>query len=144
MNMLIDDDDRHLIEGRSVWVDAIGYATVCINGKQERLHRLIANTPKGKVTDHIDGNKLNNRRANLRVCDQAVNMQNVGPRKDNNSGVRGVWFDGYRGKWAAQITARNRRVSLGRFDKKEDAIAARHTAELTLWSGATPLERRPT
>nr|WP_263441032.1 HNH endonuclease [Klebsiella michiganensis] len=81
------------------------------------------------VVDHIDGNKLNCTRSNLRICTQADNTKNVGLRSDNSSGIPGVYWVSTRLKWAAQISVDGRTVSLGRFDEIADAINARRKAE---------------
>ena len=67
------------------------------------MHRMIMNTPKGLVTDHIDGDGLNNQRSNLRICTTSQNMQNCGVHKNNTSGFKGVQFDKRRGKYIARI-----------------------------------------
>jgi hypothetical protein len=134
-SVLVDERDRHWIEGRNHWVDSMGYVSVYLGGgRQERLHRLICDPPAGLGVDHINRNKLDNRRSNLRVCAQQVNCLNVGARCDSKSGIRGVWWSEKRRKWCAQITAQGRRVSLGRFDTLEEASAARSAAEAALWA----------
>lgn len=73
------------------------YAYVMYNKKKIRLHRLITNAPKGLVVDHINGNTLDNRRENLRVCTQKENTQNrkdtleFEPTARNKTGVRGLF-----------------------------------------------------
>jgi len=131
----VDDVDRHWLE-RGHWLDGSGYPTVYMGNidgwpRQVRLHRLIMNPGVGKVVDHRDGNKLNNRRDNLRVVQQAINClnHNNALRSNNQSGVRGVWYDNSREKWVAQITTLGGRRSLGRFALKEDAVKARIEAE---------------
>lgn len=138
IGLLIDDQDRHLVEGRKVWLSG-GYPAIYAgDGKQERLHRLIARPPLGFGVDHINRNKLDIRRANLRVCKQADNCLNVPPRRDNKSGIRGVWFDALRNKWSAQISIRGQRYSLGRFDDKQAAVVARRAKEAELWGEYAP------
>ena len=81
------------------------------------------------VVDHVDGNKLNCSRSNLRICTQADNAKNVGLRSDNRSGIPGIYWVPSRLKWAAQISVDGRTVGLGRFDEIADAIDARRKAE---------------
>lgn len=54
----------------------IRYAATRIDGRHVYMHRLISDAPAGKVVDHCDGDGLNNRRENIRVCTQADNMMN--------------------------------------------------------------------
>jgi hypothetical protein len=80
------------------------------------------------VADHIDGNKLNCTRSNLRIC-TGRQYQKCGLEEDNSSGIPGVYWVSTRLKWAAQISVDGRTVSLGRFDEIADAINARRKAE---------------
>ncbi len=89
------------------------------------MHRLIAHTPAHLQTDHINRDRLDNRRSNLRNVTPSVNTWNQGMRSDNTSGVRGVCFDRTRRKWKATHGKR----SLGRFDSFAEAVAARRLAE---------------
>jgi hypothetical protein len=94
------------------------------------LHRLIAATPDGMDTDHIDRDKTNNRRGNLRHATRSENMYNAGPRKDNTSGYRGVHWHPQTGKWRVRIWANKKCIHVGLFSNKSDAIAA-HKAAVT-------------
>lgn len=88
---------------------------------QAYLHRLIAGTPNGMVTDHINHDTLDNRRVNLRVVTYAQNSQNVSARRKNGSGVRGVtWHKGAR-KWMAQVKFAGRYHYLGLFNDLAEA-----------------------
>ena len=73
--------------------------------------------------DHINGNGLDNRRENLRVCTNAQNNANKPPQKNSKSGLKGVYKNGNR--WRARIGHRSRnRKELGYFSTKEEAARA--------------------
>ena len=76
----IDDEDLELVSKYKWHVNDRGYAVWrgIENGvkKTVRMHRLVARTPKGKITDHINHNKLDNRKANLNVCTHSENSRN--------------------------------------------------------------------
>ena len=83
------------------------------------------NTPHVLV-DHIDRDKLNNRRNNLRIVTAQQNAFNQSKRSNNKSGVIGVcWWDRDK-NWLAQIKFNYKRHFLGYYDKFEDAIALYH------------------
>jgi len=77
-----------------------------------------------KGGDHLDGNGLNNCKANLRHVTQAENRQNLRLRKDNVSGHRGVSFEKATGKWRADVGLNGKNVYLGRYINIEDAVRA--------------------
>lgn len=86
--------------------------------------------PDGMVRDHINGDKLDNRKANIRFVPQELNSQNRGKGKNNTSGHTGVsWQVRYK-KWSAYITVNRKRIHLGTFSDRQDAIAAREAAEI--------------
>lgn len=97
-------------------------------GKRESvsMHRQIMGlkTGDGCVVDHINGDKLDNRRSNLRVCYQAQNKMNCGSYRSNTSGFKGVTWDKRCGKWLAQIMVNHKNYNLGRFATPEDAHRA--------------------
>ena len=95
-----------------------------------RMHAVIMNTPKGMDTDHINGDKLDNRCSNLRICTRSQNKVSSSlNRKDNTSGYKGVCYDKSRGKYMAHISLDGSMKNLGRFDDIKDAILMRKTAE---------------
>jgi hypothetical protein len=67
------------------------------------MHREILQ-PTGPFVDHIDGDRLNNQRANLREATRTENNCNSKMRKHNTSGHKGVYWHAQRGKWHAQVT----------------------------------------
>lgn len=93
------------------------------------LHRHIMNCPKGLYVDHINGNRFDNRKCNLRICTNQENNFNVAKQKTNTSGYKGVWYDKLRKKWVSEIKINNIKVFIGRFINKDDAIYTRFYAE---------------
>lgn len=88
------------------------------------MHRQILNVKKGLVVDHINGNALDNRRENLRICTHAQNLMNQKPQIGKSSKYKGVSWDKRRNKWEAYIMLNDKKVSLGRFDIESDAARA--------------------
>lgn len=108
---------------------------VRINSKLYSAHRIAYCMMVGRwpgLIDHADMDQYNNAWNNLREADKATNGQNRGAPKNNTSGVKGVYWDKTRAKWAADIHSRNRRYRLGRFDSLDDARAAYATAAHSL------------
>jgi hypothetical protein len=93
---------------------------------QVGIHRMAMNLSFGdKVdVDHIDGNKLNNHRRNLRICDRSENLSNRGFQKNNTSGYKGVCFDKRANKWMSQIQHQGRKIHIGYYFTPEEAAHA--------------------
>jgi hypothetical protein len=87
------------------------------------LHRLIVGALRGETVDHINGNSFDNRRANLRVATHQENLFNRGARKDSESGLKCVFYDKSRGKWAVRIKTKQQGRFFKRYPTKEVAIA---------------------
>lgn len=86
------------------------------------MHRLILAAQPGQIVDHIDGDGLNNRRSNLRLCTHRQNMCNQVVSRRNRLGIKGVSLD--RGRYKAKITTAERTIHLGSYDTPEEAKAA--------------------
>lgn len=126
----IDDLDRRLLTGRSWHVTSAGYIAARIENRIVLLHRLIAEAPREFVVDHVNGDRLDNRRLNLRLISQSANSQNQKLSAANSSGFRGVVWDKQRRKWVAQARLDGRNVCIGRFDRVEQAAEAAHNWRL--------------
>ena len=99
-----------------IWVDKNGYARY---GRNELLHRIITDAPKGKVVDHIDRNPKNNTKSNLRVTNCSVNAFNT-----KKQFTVGAYPCVTTGRWRAIVGLNMKHVFLGRFDTKEEALQA--------------------
>ena len=114
------------------FIHAEGYRQISIDDLKFMAHRiawlLVRGKPIPRQIDHIDGDPMNNRIANLRAATHAENAANSGTRMNNTSGAKGVHFDRHRGKFEAHITHHYKLYHLGRFDTLEQAIAARREA----------------
>lgn len=89
-----------------------------------RMHRVIMECPANKQIDHINGDRLDNRRANLRIVVAYQNSLNRGLHKNNTSGYKGVsWYPRDK-KWYVQLNYRRKHYSLGLFKNIKDAITA--------------------
>lgn len=106
-----------------------GYVQVCINDARYKAHRLAwlyeyGALPNGEI-DHINHDRADNRIANLRDVTRAENSKNKSPyRAGERMGV-----GRHAGKWAAYICVGGKQKTIGHFESKGDAIAARATAE---------------
>jgi hypothetical protein len=95
------------------------------------MHREIMNPPDDMEIDHVNGNKLDNRRCNLRVCTSAENKYNRGVYFNNTSGMKGVTFNKKEKKYKVSIRiGNNKRLHLGYFiDLREAALAYNKAAK---------------
>ena len=109
-----------------------GYLNISIGRLGYYVHRLAflymtGEWPKHQA-DHIDGDRTNNRWANLREATGSQNKYNTGRRSHNTTGFRGVYFRKNEGKWHARIKIGEKRVSLGIFSTPEEASRAYEAA----------------
>lgn len=117
----------------SVKNSKLKYRRTEIRSTSYKVHRIIYVMMTGEQPeniDHIDGNGLNNRWDNLRSVTRSENMRNCKQRTDNTSGVKGVSYYKQTKRWLAKITNdEGKRMNLGYFKVKQDAINARMEAE---------------
>lgn len=94
------------------------------------MHRLIMYAPKGMQVDHINGNTLDNRKENLRICTNAENQHNSNKPKNNLSGFKGVTWHKNIKIWTASICKDYKKIHLGIFKTKTQAARAYDQAAL--------------
>lgn len=97
-------------------------------GDNVLMHREIMQAPRYMQVDHINGNRLNNSRQNLRLCTHHQNNTNRAPTGCGTSKYKGVSFDTQTQKWRATITANRNMINLGRFPNEIDAAQAYNLA----------------
>lgn len=130
MDILFDDEDWPLV-AEYTWCNRNGYAatTIWVDGASVGIymHRLLLGLgPRKPFVDHINRNRADNRRQNLRIVTQSENLQNRGPNKDNALGIRGVCRAGNR--FRAYICVRRTKFYLGSFETPELAKEFRDLA----------------
>lgn len=123
---IVDDSDYEYLS-QYVWHYSKGYASrnmqVGLKRVKAHMHRIIAGTPDGMDTDHINGDKLDNRRSNLRVCTRSQNRMNVGKEKKGSSIYKGVsWYEG-KMCWQVKICVNRKLLHVGYFE--DEVVAAR-------------------
>lgn len=105
-----------------------GYASRSIKKGNKRtsitMHRFLMNPPDDMYVDHIDGNKLNNRRSNLRICTHNDNCRNRKLTVNCTSTFKGVNWHKKSGKWQARVKFERKIYHLGLYDNEMDAAHA--------------------
>lgn len=132
---VIDVTDLDLVKNIAWTLDLRGYAvgTPAGRGNNIPLHRLLVYGlhEKGGATDHVNGDKMDNRRKNLRKCITKENARNTKLAKNNTTGFKGV-NQTPEGRWKAKIMAERKSIHIGHYDTKEEAAAAYNAAALIL------------
>ena len=137
----IVDADEYIELSKYNWHISSGYAcrnvyTKVPNSKTERkclaMHRVINKTPEGLQTDHINCNKLDNRKKNLRSCTNKQNSMNKKSYKSKYSGFKGVSYDKNTNVWVSYISVDGKSIHLGRFKTEVGAAQAYNNIALEL------------
>lgn len=127
----IDTEDYPRVKKHRWYLNKMGYAFTG-GGRPFSLSSFLlgVKTDRYNVIDHINQDKLDNRKCNLRVVSRSVNAFNAKTRIDNTSGCPGVSWEAARGKWTARICIDGKVKCIGRFATIENAITARKSAEV--------------
>jgi hypothetical protein len=138
----VDDEDFELVS-QFKWLNFNGYAGRFKNKSEVEsfnrhkrelvmMHRLLTDAPKGMDVDHINRDKTDNRRSNLRIVDRAANSRNQAARP-KASAYKGVYpAQSGNGRWVAIMKNRGRQKWVGTFDTQEEAAMAWNSAVLAV------------
>lgn len=132
----VDDGDYEIVSNHKWSFDPKGYAfrntDKSVPRNQRRiiyLHRQLLDAKKGEYCDHANGDKLDNRRENLRICTNAQNIQNRKIGKNNTSGYKGVFWHNRDKLWFSRLMVNGKSIILKYSkDKKEVARAYNEAA----------------
>lgn len=137
-NFIFDLEDLETVSKHSWCISKTGYLVANINKKTTKLHRFILGLSNPKIiVDHINGDAMDNRKSNLRICDNTENSRNCKISKNNTSGYPGVGITP-NGRFRARITVNRKEIRIGTFDTFEEAKQARIDAELKHFGDFSP------
>jgi hypothetical protein len=138
-SFIMDVDDYYKFNDMCWHADNKGYIVNSIRNRANiKMHRLVMSCPTGMCVDHINGDKYDNRKKNLRICTNTENARNHVPQK--NKTISGISKTKYN-KWMARIGFDGERIYLGTFDSEQKAIAARIKAENELYGSFSYIGR---
>lgn len=139
VNALVDPDDYDRCKAWSWQRSENGYAFRTVSYGRKRtekllLHRFIMGDTCDKEVDHINGDKLDNRKANLRLVTRSQNIANRPKRNNSTTPYKGVRLANGGPRWRAYISAKEiGQKHLGCFETAEEAAQAYDAAALELW-----------
>lgn len=125
----IDNEDIDKVKDLYWNYDKDGYIVSNLYAKRILLHRFVLNNFDFSYDiDHINGDKKDNRKSNLRICTHQQNMMNQEVRKTNKLGIKGVYLENFTNKYVGHITY-NGKIIKKRFDTLQEAISYRKELE---------------
>lgn len=128
---ICDLQDLDLVKNKTWFESESGYARTLDNNKYKFFHNYIIPHDNNMCCDHINGERLDNRRCNLRLVTKQQNALNSKKYKNNTSGYTGVYKRN--NSWVAYIYYKKQYINIGSFKSKEEAIAARQQKEIELF-----------
>ena len=126
---LVDDEDyEHLIKYR--WRKSTnGYAIRSVGTCKVYMHQQVCPTKAGSYADHINGQRLDNRRCNLQEASHSLNGQRRKVQANSRTGYRGVIHSPH--GWRAHLYCNRKHISLGYYQDIEEAAKAYDQGALT-------------
>ena len=124
---IVDNEDYDKLATKKWWLSPGGYAVSKSRYKSALMHRVVMNPSEEDYIDHKNRNKLDNRKNNLRICDQSYNMANSKTPSHNTSGFKGVSFSKTEKKYKAYICRKGVKYNLGTYATVEQAAQAYKT-----------------
>lgn len=131
MKSVIDDDDFERVS-KFKWYARTNngskfYAAASIPGTKSKkmyLHRFIMDAPKGLQVDHINGDTLDNRKENLRICTIQENLRNKKGKREYKGAIYAGKGRNLKKPWSARISFEGRNLYLGHYETAEEAARA--------------------
>lgn len=120
---------QKLIDQQIRFQIAAGYVCYQKNRKTFYLHSLVCPPTDGKVADHINRDKMDNRRENLRLLDRRGNAINRGPNKNNAIGIKNVSWNSRIGKYQVCLSINGKHKHIGYYESIKDAAQAAQEAQ---------------
>lgn len=120
---IVDDEDYEKVSRHKWHTMANREGTHTYAVTKLRMHRLVIDAPLGYMVDHINGDTLDNRKANLRLCTNSQNQQNTASR-GGTSKYKGVSFQKKSGMWVGAFQYDGKRHYCGMWDSEDDAARA--------------------
>ena len=130
---LVDDEDYSSLASRKWHYNVSGYACGNMMGKRVFMHRELIKATVDLEVDHINGDTLDNRKSNLRLCTHAENMRNRKMQKNNTSGYKGVYWGKKINKWRSKIRHNWVVIALGDYETAEEAARVYDAAAIKLF-----------
>lgn len=146
--VIVDDEDYDYLNRWKWGQNSSGYArrTIYVNKKYKTLlmHRFIINAPEGKEVDHINGNKLDNRRENLRLVSRIQNSQNKKAQTNTNNLYKGYYKEN-RGKrlYVVEIIVNTKKIYIGKYSTELEAAKAYNDAAVKYFGEFAKLNNIP-
>lgn len=133
VRFLFDMCDSDLVRSRGWHLSRRGYIAGKENRRERPLHKLMIDVDSSYDIDHANGNKLDYRRKNLRVCTHQQNCFNQKLKKNNTTGYTGVSYAKNIRKYESYIHYNGHKYSLGYFDTAQEAAAMRDQKSMELF-----------
>ena len=142
IEFLISYGDLEAVQKYTWCLSKTGYLVANISNKVIKLHRYLLSPESDAIVDHINGNRKDNRRENLRICNSTENSRNS-DKKSKSSTAIGVQRKA-NGRYRARIMVDRKEIALGVFDTELEAIEARRVAEEKYFGDYSPMASRTT
>lgn len=123
LTAIVDSDDYEMLNQFKWYVNKDGYAARAKGNGTTYMHRLVAKTPEGMHTDHINHNKLDNRKENLRICSHAENMVNRKGSDGNRGSVFQITVKGHK-YWIGAVKVNSKRYQTTTCKTRDMALGA--------------------
>jgi hypothetical protein len=129
---IVDKDTYIQLSSKKWRIHTKGYVSAV--GKGELMHRLIMNAKKSQQVDHINGNKLDNRKSNLRLCSNSQNHMNKSKcTKEKSSKYKGVYWCKRKKRWRVCIKLNKKKIHIGDYKDEDAAGIAYNNAAIEIF-----------